>query len=55
MRSKADVGQPPPTLREFMPSGHDVWRLDADEVHVLQEAAETGDTQNSDLDIKRTA
>ena len=30
-------------------------RLDADEVHVLQEAVETGDTQDSDLDVKRTA
>lgn len=32
-----------------------VWRLDADEVHVLREAVETVDTRDSDLDVKRTA
>jgi hypothetical protein len=32
-----------------------IWRLDADDVHVLQEAVGTGDTQDSDLDAKRTA
>jgi len=38
-----------------MRSRSSVWRLDADEVRVLQKAIETGDTQDSDLDVKRTA
>src|SRR5260370_28405794 len=38
-----------------MQSRLSVWRLDADEVHVLREPAEAGDTQDSDLNVTRTA
>ena len=51
---RSDLGKPSSWLCA-MRSRLSVWRLDADEVHVLQEAVETGDTQGSDLDVKRKA
>jgi hypothetical protein len=32
-----------------------IWRPDADDVHVLPEAVGTGDTKDSELDVKKTA
>jgi hypothetical protein len=51
---RSDLGKPL-FLACAMRSRLSVWRLDADEVHVLQEPVETGDTQDSVLDVTRTA
>jgi hypothetical protein len=50
---RSDLGKPL-FLACAMRSRLSVWRLDADEVHVLQEPVEAGDTQDPDLDVTRT-